>query len=152
MHKISWTILTILFLSFSGYAQKCFEYHKSACTPQESKFTYDESSSSVSFQFIAGQKRQMDLELFAGKDYRITICGNDVFNDVILFKIINENGKIIYDNSKFKYLLNLEFSSQKTQIVQVELEVPDVSLADSLKPKGCVGILVEDMVSIKTGF
>lgn len=152
MLKISCILPIFVFISYLGYSQKCFEYHKEACKPTSSKYIYDELNNSISFQFIAGQKREIPLELFAGKDYRITVCGNNVFNDVIRFKIINEESQVVYDNSKFNYLLDLEFSSQKTQLVTIEIEVPDVTKVDSLKQKGCIGILIEDMVSIKTGF
>jgi len=152
MIKSSCILLILLFASLLGYGQQCFEYHKNACIPPISKYTYDETTNSVSFLFTAGQKRQVPLTLYAGKDYRIMVCGNSIFNDVILFKILKEDGQVIYDNSKFNYLLDIEFSSQNSQSAFIEIEVPDLAVTDSLKPKGCIGVLIEDMVSVKTGF
>jgi hypothetical protein len=92
--------------------------------------------------------------LLLGIDYRITLCADSVFNDVIKFVIINEEGKQIYNNSTQNFNQNLEFSSRKTHNVIFEIEAPELSItdADSALNEGCIGILIEEMVSVKTGF
>jgi len=135
-----------------GLGQACFDYHKSACFPEPSRFTYEYNNYSVSFQFKAGQARSFTVKLYAGKDYRITLCGDEVFNGVISFKIQREDGKVIYDNSTQDYILNTEFSSIKSQNVDFVIEAPQMISPDGFEIEGCIGVLIEDMVTIKTGF
>lgn len=144
-------IALLFFLSLSGvFAQECYEYHKAACKPAKSKYAYDQTRNSVSFLFKAGESREVPVDLYAGKDYRITICSSEVFDDVISFSVLRQDGTIIYSNANDNYALNLEFSSKKTQQLTILLEIPETN--SGLEVKGCVGVLIEDMVSVKTGF
>ena len=153
MIRITGIYLILFFIPLFGYSQKCFDYHKDTCKPPVSKYTYSYNQSSVSYLFKAGESRQIPVALFAGKDYRITICTQAIFENVVLFKIIKSNGTIFYDNSNFEYELNLEFSSRHSQDVIIELEVPDMPESENANlNEGCVGVLIEDMISVKTGF
>ena len=62
--------------------------------------------------------------------------------------------KEIYDNSKQNFNLNLEFSSKKNLNVVLEISAPEIDYENisSVSPKGCIGVLIEEMISIKTGF
>lgn len=153
MVDIKKLLLLILFIiPLSSFSQECFEYHKASCIPEPSRFTYNYNNYSVSYLFKAGQIRSYSVKLYTGKDYRITLCGDDVFNGVILFKIQRDDGVVIYDNSLHNYQLNIEFSSVKTQDVDIIIEAPQVVSLDSFEIVGCIGVLIEDMVTIKTGF
>ncbi len=143
----------LLIFPLFGYSQKCFYYHKDACGTIESKYAYSYNQSSVSYLFKAGESRQIPFTLYAGKDYRITICTQNIFDNIVSFKIVKSDGTIFYDNSKYDFEFNLEFSSRQSQEVILELEVPDMPESkDSTLNEGCVGILIEDMISVKTGF
>ena len=144
----------LIFFNFNAFSQKCFEYHKTGCIPSKSKFIYSKNNASVSFEFAFGEKRVIPVTLLMGKDYRITLCGDDIFDGVIQFIIRNTDGKILYDNSSCDYKLNIEFSNKVTQRVLFELIAPELNfkIADSVETTGCIGILIEDMVSVKTGF
>ena len=154
MFKRVLTFTLVYFIVSATYSQKCFDYHKSNCFPKPSKFVYKENVASVSFLFKSGEIRDIPFTLLLGIDYRITLCADSVFNDVIKFVIINEEGKQIYNNSAQNFNLNLEFSSRKTHNVIFEIEAPELSIinADSTLNEGCIGILIEEMVSVKTGF
>ncbi len=154
MIRIPGLIFLAFFLTpFISLSQQCFNYYKDACIPQKSKYTYNQNDYSVSFLFKAGERREIPINLHEGKDYRITICSQDVFDNVVLFRIIKSDGSILYDNSQSNYSMDLEFSSQHSQEVIFELEVPDMPIngVEALN-EGCVGVLIEDMISIKTGF
>lgn len=151
MLKYLFTILYILVFSQTNFSQQCFEYHKD-CPLPSSKFVYSETKYSVSFLFDAGNTKQTQLPLFSGKDYRITICADSVFNQVVNFKLINNQGKVLYDNSKDNYSLTLEFISKQTQNALLEITIPDMINPNGSVPKGCVGIRIEDMVSVRLGF
>jgi len=145
----------IFFISLSDiYSQKCFEYQKSNCFPKKSKFSYKENPSSVSFVFSSGEKRQIPFTLLLGIDYRMTLCADPIFEGIIKFVIKGEDGKEIYNNSNQNFNLNLEFSSRKTHNVTFELSAPEPNkgVSDTVYFEGCIGLLIEEMVSVKTGF
>lgn len=154
MFKRVLTFILLYFILSTTYSQNCFDYHKSSCFAKPSKFVYKGNVASVSFLFKSGEVRNIPFTLLMGIDYRITLCADTVFNNVIKFVIINEEGKQIYNNSTQNFNLNLEFSSRKTHNVIFELEAPELGIidADSALNEGCIGILIEEMVSVKTGF
>ncbi len=85
-----------------------------------------------------------------GKDYRIQLCAAAVFNKIVQFEIFNETNNLLYTNIDNDFSLQVEFSSKKTQPVHFVLTVPEVeSFSDT---SGCVGILIEEMKSVKLGF
>lgn len=142
-------IFLIQLIPLYSLGQECYEYHKQACYPSNSKYIYDYNSNSVSFLFKPGEMRDVPMELYSGKDYRITICSSEIFDQVVAFSILKDDGTVLYDNGKFNYELNIEFTSLQTQEVIMQIEVPE---SESPEIEGCVGILIEDMVSVKTGF
>ena len=146
--------ILILFFSSVSHGQNCFGYQKLHCFPPESKFTYTYNDASVGFLFSSGEQRDVPFSFYNGKDYRITLCADSVFQDVIRFTILSDDGKTLYSNESHQYSLNAEFSSNKTQDVFLRIEAPEASkgLSDTVSYKGCIGILIEDMNSIKTGF
>lgn len=151
--RIAATIF-IFFLVTNLPAQGCFEFHKTHCKPVKGKFVYAYNESSVSYLFKSGQDRSIPFELFEGKDYRMTICTDSIFSGVVWFRIINEDGKEIFDNSKSGYQLNIEFSCKKTEEVDLIISAPKaaVGISDTIVVEGCIGLLIEDMVSFRTGF
>lgn len=142
-----------VFFVHVGIAQDCFNYHVNHCQ-WKSKFTYQTNDASISFLFKLGDVKSTHFTLYDGKDYRFILCADTVFNDVIRFQIADELGNIIYDNSNHNFNLNMEFTNKKTQEVELILEVPAPAfgVSDTISTEGCIGLLIEEMVSIKTGF
>ncbi|MDA3894093.1 MAG: hypothetical protein PF517_20735 [Salinivirgaceae bacterium] len=148
-------LFIIIFSPFQyNFAQECFEYYKSACIPKSSNFIYTENNSSVSFQFTSGELKEIPFTLILGIDYRITLCADKKFEDIIKFIIRAKDGNEIYNNSQQNFNLNLEFACRKTQDVTFELIAPEPNIGnnDTVLIDGCMGVLVEEMVSVKTGF
>jgi len=148
-------LVSLLLICFSAiYSQNCFNYHQTNCIPKESKFNYTENKSTVSFLFSSGDVREIPFTFLLGKDYRITLCADSVFENIICFSITNKQGNILYDNSKQNFNHNLEFSSKKTQKVLFEIRAPEIEAinSNSIYIEGCIGILIEEMISVKTGF
>ncbi len=148
-----YTLILAFTISWAN-GQECFNYHSKSCKPTESKYGYQVNGSSVSYKFNPGETRYIPFTLMANKDYRITLCSHQ-YNNVVSFKIVRADNKVIYDNAQFNYSFNMEFSSMKTQEVQLEILAPktNVVITDSADiTAGCIGILIEEMVSIKTGF
>ncbi len=154
MQKKYFLLFLFLLLFSNLFSQECFEYHKTNCFPKKSKFIYKENISSVSFKFESGEMREIPFTFLYGKDYRITLCADEVFDNIIKIIIINKEGAELYNNSLHDYNLNLEFASKKTQNVIIEIFAPEpnVGISDTVYFEGCIGVLIEEMISVKTGF
>lgn len=161
-------LLTITFISFLGFTQThdysrsiCQEYHKNHCKKSENKY-YQYNSESRSGLFHKGQKSRTLLEAFNGRDYRITICHDDVFKQPVLFRIVDKfMGEVLYDNSEDNYALDFEFTVTNTIDLFIEVEIQGESPLVSSNNRslikrdnevGCVGLLIEYMVTPRKGF
>jgi hypothetical protein len=148
------SILILLFATLFSFSQNCFDFHKQFCLPAQSKFIYSVNSASVSYLYKSGQTRYIPFRLDAGKDYRLTVCTDSNFIGVAEFSILTEDERVLYDNSKSNYKLDMEFACQKTQDIQFVITAPKAvsGISDTIMVEGCIGLLIEEMVSIKTGF
>jgi len=144
----------MLFLSQDFFAQTCFEYYKENCKPDSSNYSYQINDNATGFLLSSGEMHQLPLTLIQKKDYRITICCDAIFEGIIHVEIRNEQGKSLYANSSHNFELNMEFSNQKTQNVFFEITVPEIKAGngDPIYVQGCIGILIEEMTSVQTGF
>lgn len=144
----------IVFINMAVKGQKCFEYHKDHCTLPKSIYPYTYNTGSVSYLFKSGSTREIPFELIGGKDYRIQICTDSVFNGVVQFQIIDDNGKELYNNSQNKYSLFVEFTNKTSRMVNLVLTAPKpiAGISDTIIVEGCIGLLIEDMVAPRTGF
>ena len=132
-------------------AQDCFNFHKQNCCPKKGAFAYSVNEASVSFAFKPGESKCVYMDLLEGKDYRMTICSDSLYNGVVSFVIKNTDGRILYDNSQDDFLTDIEFSCRKHNSVELIITAPNRLDVDS-ETKGCIGVLIEDMVSPKIGF
>lgn len=147
-------VFTTVLSNNTAKAQGCFEYHKGDCDFEETNFKYQLNKSSVSFKFASGEIRTIAFEMNSGKDYRLLLCADEVFEDIISLKIISEEGVVIYDNSTNNYELNMEFVCKKSQRAEIEIAAPDPAsgVSDTIYSEGCIGMKIEEMISIRTGF
>ncbi len=163
--KISLQIKLIVFfftlMPFWSYGQSCIDYHKRTCEGSDNKlFKYNPTSRSAIF--IKGESSEFGLDVFRGKDYRISICYDEPLGEILIFKIKDEEDKILYDNRKDGNILVLEFSALETRRLTIYVKVPEDEEGEdegdsqdlTRKPNlvGCVGVLIEHMNRPKRGF
>lgn len=148
-------LIQFIQLSFINlFSQNCSDYYKLNCLPKESSYIYNVNSASTSFLLYLGESQEIPITIENNKDYRITVCGDSIFDNVIQFIIFNEQGEKYYNNSTNEFKLNIEFSNTQTQDVIFEISTPQQSeyVDDATVQKGCIGLLIEEMLTIKTGF
>lgn len=145
-------------------AQECLNFHRESCNAkskdENSGYKYNEASRSG--LLFKGQKSEFRFEIHQGKDYRIAICADPVLGSRILFQIVDaEENNVLYDNKDDNFANEFEFSVLQSRRVKIIVEVPagqttQKSAAIGVKPKnqelGCVGVLIESMITPKTGF
>lgn len=157
-----------LFLFSLGFSQSteykamCFDYHKHYCDNSENIF-YKYNPSSRSALFLKGQTSQTRLEIFNGRDYKISICADEVLGNQIEFKLIDDlNKKVLYDNRNDDLTQEFEFTVTESLEIIIEVTIPGNSLDSGENGKGgivrrdnamgCVGVLIEYMITPKKGF
>lgn len=153
---------TLLFSAYSIQAQNCVDYHKSACIKAADGTGYTYSDVSRSGLLMKGQTSEFRFDLHQGKDYRITICADPVLGEKIQYQIMDfEENTVLYDNAEFNYAKDFEFTVLTSRNVKIVVTVPaddktNKSTSIGFKPKptqmGCVGVMVESMVTPKKGF
>jgi len=157
--------------SFTTYSQsndykvrKCFNYQRDSC-PTSQNIYYKIHDASRSALFLKGQTSETPVTIYNGRDYRISLCWDPVLGNKIIFKIIDDETKnILYDNATDGYSSDFEFTVARTSDIIIEVTVPgsnaliNSSEDDELifvqkdKEMGCVGVLVEHMITPTKGF
>lgn len=151
MFRCALPILLCLF-AVQLSAQDCYDFYKKYIPRNDNaRFAYALNSTSVSLAFTPGESKCVYGELIQGKDYRITICSDSLYNGVVSLIIKNNEGKILYDNSQDDFNVNIEFSCRKTNPVEYILTAPNRMDVDP-ETKGCIGLIIEDMVTPRIGF
>ena len=129
--------------------RKCFGYQRDSCSRSNNVY-YKMTDESRSALFVKGQTSRVRISIYNGRDYRVSFCHDRVLGEGIIMRII--------DAEKF------EFTVTQTRDVFVEIEIPGSSaLAEAENNSdlifvrkdtdmGCVGILVEHMITPPKGF
>lgn len=135
-------------------SQTCTDYYNLNCPIKESKFLYTINSKSTSLLMHSGELHEIPFLLVGNTDYRISICADLIFDNVVKFIIADEQGNELYNNSLYNFKLEVEFSNSISQNVLFYISTPNQyeNLTDNFIITGCVGLLIEDMVSVKLGF
>lgn len=161
----------VLSVPFFGSAQsndykvrKCFSYERDSCSVSQNMY-YKKHEDSRSALFVKGQSSQTLISIYNGRDYRISLCWDPILGSRIGFKIIDqETDNVLYDNSTDEFASEFEFTVTQSRDIIVEIQVPgesdlsrasgdeDMILVRKDREMGCVGVLVEHMITPSKGF
>jgi len=163
MKKITIALFLVvgLIANLTVNAQDCIEYHRKKCKSQvESNYSIADVSRSA--LLLKGQTSEFRFLIYQGKDYRITICGDDILGPNLQFQIVDwETNEVLYDNKDYNYVGEFEFTVLMSRTVKIVVTIPsddpdDTNNSIGFKPKstamGCVGVLVEEMITPRKGF
>jgi hypothetical protein len=167
--RLNWLLILIIAMSPTLLnAQDCVDYHKVNCKPPQSAANYTTDQASRSGLLMKGQSSEFRITFYQGRDYRITICNEAPLGDKVQYQIIDwedqsvlYDSKVVNDRNEMTYERNFEFSVLITRSVKIVVSVPadDKTLKTNtigFKPKptqmGCVGVLIESMITPKKGF
>lgn len=145
--------------------RRCWGYHKDSCAVSKNiyyRVVVDESRSAL---FVKGQTSRIPITIYNGRDYRVSFCHDEVLGEGITMRLIDaETGDALYDNSEDGFASDFEFTVTQTRDLYVEISVPgtsrfaeaeeneDLVLVKKDTEMGCVGILVEHMITPVKGF
>ncbi len=144
--------------------RKCFGYQRDSCTTSANIF-YKLNEDSRSALFVKGQSSQTIVSIYNGRDYRISLCWDHILGNRMGFKILDRETKnVLYDNSTDEFATDFEFTVTQSRDIIVELSIPGESTLSKSegneeliiirkdKEMGCVGVLIEHMITPTKGF
>lgn len=144
--------------------RKCFGYERDSCQ-KSGNIYYKRHEDSRSALFVKGQSSQTVMSIFNGRDYRISLCWDPALGSRVGFKIIdNETDNVLYDNSTDEFASEFEFTVTQSREIVIEIIIPgesdlskahgneDLILVRKDREMGCVGVLVEHMITPSKGF
>jgi len=146
----------LFFCSFSK-GQDCINYHLKSC-PRLSPNPYNEvPEGSKSALLLRGESMESTITIFQCKDYRITLCSEMFTNEIVLKIYDADDGSVmLYDNTQNNTAQIFEFQVFNTRRVRIVVSVPlsngpkkNTGLLIEKTPRGCVGLLLESMVTRK---
>ncbi|MBO7144913.1 MAG: hypothetical protein J6W13_08830 [Salinivirgaceae bacterium] len=164
-------LLFIILLPFAGMSQtndysmrRCWGYHKDSC-PTSKNIYYRVVDDSRSALFVKGQVSRIKSIIYNGRDYRISFCHDEILGEGIIMRIIDvATENVLYDNSEDAFASAFEFTVTQTSEIYIEIEVPGSSRMSEAEGQsdlifvrkdtemGCIGILIEHMITPVKGF
>lgn len=164
-------MLFIILLPFAGMSQtndysmrRCWGYHKDSC-PTSKNIYYRVVDDSRSALFVKGQVSRIKSIIYNGRDYRISFCHDAILGEGIIMRIIDvATENVLYDNSEDAFASAFEFTVTQTSEIYIEIEVPGSSRMSEAEGQsdlifvrkdtemGCIGILIEHMITPVKGF
>jgi hypothetical protein len=162
MKKVFLAILVCIGLTTSqaiAQASACGDFHRKACFMEGTKkdkraFMYNAQSKSG--LFAQGSVSKMRCIVYKGMDYRITVCCETILGDKVNFKIYDgRTNELLFDNTKNDNSQQFEFQASTTRQLIIEATVPAGEVKEEkgkAETAACVGLLIENKVSERTGF
>lgn len=130
----------LLMLPLASNAQ-CRSFTKKRCLPQlEGYIQNDNFNSAV---LIPGDEAELLLTFYAGKEYRLLVCGHPVLGD-LQFEVLDTDEQLIYSNDgkEGDAQSSFDFKVAATQQLIVRIRVPDTESPSTLLHEGCVSVMV----------
>ncbi len=140
-------------------ASACGDFHRKACYMEGTKkdkreFMYNAQSKSG--LFAQGSTSKMRCIVYKGMDYRMTVCCETIIGDKVNFKIYDaRTNELLFDNTKNDDAQQFEFQASTTRQLIIEATVPAGEVKEEkgkAETAACVGLLIENKVSERTGF
>ena len=89
----------------------------------------------------AGKTISLNLSFYAGKDYRIIVCSEEILGDVT-FKVIDKSKRVVFSSAENNHPDFWDFKAKSTQTLTVEVTSPPSQSTSSVIPSGCLSIIV----------
>lgn len=130
----------ILLLSIAIFAStvsaQCFSFAKNIGKSKLGDFVHDGNYNATILS--EGEKAELFKTFFEGQKYRISISKIEQLPP-IHFKLVNNDGVVLFDNKDHDYSLSWDFEVKSTQMLIVEMEVLERQTEDIIS--GCVAVL-----------
>lgn len=128
---------TVCMMIQANVQAQCKTFIKNECKPKLDPYIYNGQLNSAVLN--QGDIAELMLTFYSNQDYRIVVC-DDNLGDVT-FRLLDVQGKELFTNADHGYTDTWDFSTNSTQLLVVEVSVPENTTNEETK-SGCVSILV----------
>jgi hypothetical protein len=118
---------------------ECNAFVKKKCMYKVVPFTSNGQVNTSTLE--AGKTISLNLSFYAGKDYRIIVCSEEILGDVS-FKVIDKSKKVVFSSAENNSPDFWDFKAKSTQPLTVEVTSPPSQSTSSVVPSGCLSIIV----------
>jgi hypothetical protein len=127
----------IVALPVTANAQ-CKQFAKKICKAGLDPYQHDGNYHAA--LLVEGEEAELYKTFYSDTDYRIGVCGAGNLN-AIEFKIIDNNGKVLYNNKYQDYEWKWDFRLESSQQLKLVVKVTTFEEAADAPASGCVAIL-----------
>jgi hypothetical protein len=117
---------------------QCKQFAKKTCKVGLNPYQHDGNYHAA--LLIQGEEAELYKTFYSETDYRIGVCGAGNLNQ-IEFKIIDSNGKVLYNNKYQDYEWKWDFKLESSQQLKIVIKVPVPEEAVEEPEEGCVAIM-----------
>jgi hypothetical protein len=156
-YRLGIILMALVCQCTSVFGQDCIDYHRITC-PRANPNPYTEvPEGSKSELVLRGELIKVSFHIYQGRDYRMTVC-SEMYNGEVVVKLFDfeDPTMLLYDNTLNEMAQEFEFQVMRSRRVRAEVFVPAkpqqqqaFGMLTQKVPRGCVGLLLETMVTRK---
>jgi hypothetical protein len=117
---------------------QCKQFAKKTCKVGLNPYQHDGNYHAA--LLIEGEEAELYKTFYSDTDYRIGVCGAGNLSD-IEFKIMDSNGKVLYNNRYEDYEWKWDFRLESSQQLKIIVKVPVTDENITEPAEGCVAIM-----------
>ncbi len=117
---------------------QCKQFAKKICKVGLTPYQHDGNYHAA--LLIEGEEAELYKTFYSDTDYRIGVCGAGNLSD-IEFKIVDSNGKVLYNNRYEDYEWKWDFRLESSQQLKIVVKVPVAGENIEEPAEGCVAIM-----------
>ncbi len=130
-------VALLVSLPTSANAQ-CKQFAKKICKVGLTPYQHDGNYHAA--LLIEGEEAELYKTFYSDTDYRIGVCGAGNLSD-IEFKIVDSNGKVLYNNRYEDFEWKWDFRLESSQQLKIVVKVPVADGNIEEPAEGCVAIM-----------
>jgi len=92
-------------------------------------------------KLFPGDAAEVEMTFYSDVDYRLLVCSHEILGDVN-FQLVDKEDKVIYDNADKEFSEFFDFRLEGTRTFMLKINVPEQEASSSIRPQGCVAILL----------
>lgn len=130
-------IMLAVMLPTLAFSQ-CRRFTKVKCLPALSEYIPNDNFNSA--VLIPGDQVELSMTFYAGQDYRVMLCTEEILGEVA-YTIYDSNNDKVFDSAN-SIESTLDFSVASTQKLRMEIRVPEQELNTNFIHEGCATVVV----------
>jgi hypothetical protein len=172
LRALAWAVILPAALGTARAQSDCTDFHRFNCE-RSGDPRFKQNGQSRSALVKVGEETELNIIVYRGQDYRITLCHNDkVLGKELAVRLVEKfrvpkgtgpDGKPTYEevekslwsNTEHEMAQQIEFSCTATKRIAIEVNAPGAAERKGRNADldiGCVGILIEHMPTPGIGF